>query len=527
MTRSHALDMRNIHKAYHGNPVLRGVDFSVRRGSVHALLGANGAGKSTLMKIATGTVRPDIGRLFVGDREVQPGHAQGMHRAGLGMVYQDLSLIETLTVSANVFLGRTPAEGQRRRAYIQRRVEVERSESLFRRIGVSVDPEAEVRDLTLPDRQIVEIAKALVVAKRCLVLDEPTTALSAREIERLFRVIAQLRDEGMGVIFITHHLQEVFQACDEVTVLRDGSISYRGRPEDTSTSELVRAMVARDLPTTVSPADQIDSFEGDPLMAVRHLSVRDRLHDVSFDLRPGEVLGVAGLAGSGSNELIRSLAGIEAGSTGRVDIHGSEARILTNPRRAISSGLYLIPGSRKTEGLVMGASIQDNVVVSALREHTTCGVLRFRRIRALVSRAMTSLQIKARARSQDVDELSGGNQQKVVLAKALATNAEVFLLEEPTFGVDIQASFEISDAIRALVDKGRSCLWLTTDLWELARVSDRILHIEEGVLVGTINNQARQMTEGRLLELIHSTGSQAGTSDGDPVRGGPQRKRTS
>jgi len=505
MTSSSALDMRGIHKAYHGNPVLRGVDFSVRRGSVHALLGANGAGKSTLMKIATGTVRPDVGGLSVGGVDVQPGHAQSMHRAGLGMVYQDLSLIDTLSVSANIFLGRSPSEDGRRSPYIRAGLEVERSAALFRRIGVPVDPEAEVGQLPLADRQIVEIAKALVVARTCLILDEPTTALSAREIDRLFRVVGQLRDEGMGVIFITHHLQEVFQVCDEVTVLRDGVVSFRGRPAETTTSELVRAMVAQDVPPAAVPGARADPSAAEPLMRVRQLSVRDRLRDVSFDLRPGEVLGIAGLAGSGSNELIRGLAGIEPGTTGRVALRGSDIRILTNPRRAIASGLFLIPASRKTEGLVMGASIQDNVVLAALRGFTTAGVLRFRGIRALVNRAMVSLQVKARSSGQDVDELSGGNQQKVVLAKALATDADVFLLEEPTFGVDIQASFDISDVMRALVDEGKACLWLTTDLWELARVSDRVLHIENGALVATIDNHDRQLTEARLLELIHST----------------------
>lgn len=506
MTASPALDMRDISKGYQGNPVLRGVDFSVRQGSVHALLGANGAGKSTLMKIATGNVLPDSGRISVAGAEVQPGHPQSMHRAGLGMVYQDLSLIESLSVSANVFLGRGVG-GTRRRPYLQRRLEIDRSKQLFNRIGVHVDPEAEIGDLSLADRQIVEIAKALVVARECLILDEPTAALSAREIDRLFGVVAQLRDHGMGVIFITHHLQEVFQVCDEVTVLRDGKVSFRGQPKDCSTSELVKAMVASDVPSFAAPTAGHDRETTDVVMTVQRLSVRERLRDASFELRSGEILGILGLAGSGSNELVRGLAGIESGTTGRVSIRGEDVRVLTKPRAAIEAGLYLIPASRKTEGIILGASVHDNVTLSALRRLTRFGLLRSRRMRREVSDSMSSLQIKARTSTQQVSELSGGNQQKVVLGKALSTRASILLLEEPTFGVDIQASFDIAALIRSLVDDGGACIWSTTDLRELAQVSDRIIHIQGGAVVGIVDNHARQLTEAQLLEMVHSTSS--------------------
>ncbi|MDT0196456.1 sugar ABC transporter ATP-binding protein [Arthrobacter sp. AB6] len=501
-----SLEMRGIDVIFGTNQILYQADLLVRAGSVHSLLGANGAGKSTLMKVATGHVLPHSGHLAIGGKSVKPGSVQDSTSAGLGMVYQDLSLVPSLSAADNVFLGRPHTLS--RTGILKRGSEVDEAAALFERLGISIDPRAEVASLGLADRQVIEIAKALTSATACLILDEPTTALSAHEVERLFQVVYQLKQTGMGIVFITHHLQEVFDICDDVTVLRDGKPVLSSAVRETTMADIVSGIVATDVPSAAESSGR-KSHEGTkPALAVSKVSFKQQVRQVDFEARPGEIVGIAGLSGSGSNDFLRALAGVAAGATGHMTLDGKQRRVPQSPLEAAKQGIYLIPGNRKAEGLILGASVQDNIALSVLPELRRGPFMSSRKGADLADHFMKDLSIKATSASQLVDELSGGNQQKVVLAKAIATNAKVLLLEEPTFGVDIHASAEIANQIRALVNHGATCLWLTNDLRELREATDRIVVFVDGEITQEFAN-SKETSESDLLQAMHAINQHA------------------
>lgn len=509
-TEAPALEMRGIDVVFGTNQILYGTDLQVPAGSVHSLLGANGAGKSTLMKVATGHVLPHAGHLTIGGRSVKPGSVHESGAAGLGMVYQDLSLVPSLSAADNVFLGRPHTLSKT--GILKRGSEIEEAAALFERLGISIDPRVEVSSLGLADRQVIEIAKALTSATACLILDEPTTALSAHEVERLFQVVHQLKQTGMGIVFITHHLQEVFDICDDVTVLRDGRPVLSKPVRETTMAEIVSGIVATDVPVAAAAADHKPRGEVQPALVADQVSFREVVREVDFQAWPGEVVGIAGLSGSGSNDFLRALAGVAAGATGHLSVGGKKRRVPQSPLEAAKHGVYLIPGNRKAEGLVLGASVQDNIELSVLPHVRRGPFISSRKEADLAGRFMKELSIKATSPAQLVDELSGGNQQKVVLAKAIATNAKVLLLEEPTFGVDVHASAEIANQIRALVNNGATCLWLTNDLRELLEATDRIVVFVRGEVSQEFAN-SKETSESDLLQAMHAVKPHAASGE--------------
>lgn len=509
-----ALEMRGISKTYLRNQVLFDVDFHVPQGRVKGLVGANGAGKSTLMKIAEGVVEPDTGSVRVGGRRMTFDVHGETREAGLGMVFQELSLIPELTVAENVFLN---SELTRAGLLIRRSAEIEEATELFSELGVSVDPRATVSDLGAGERQIVEVVKALQGARTALILDEPTAALEEDEVERLFDAIREVTKLGVGVVLISHYLSEVFEICDEVTVLRDGRVTLDCAIDNTDMDEVVTAMVGEELeaPSTSEAFSGVGSDQPARL-ETNGLSIGAVLRDIDLEVRPGEIVGLAGLAGSGRTELLTAIYGARRVDAGTIRRDGQPVAI-RSPADAIAAGIYLIPEKRQEEGLLHGHTVRDNLTVSVL-EKVRVGFLWSRKKTARIAQEfIEDLAIKITGQNDAVDVLSGGNQQKVILGKAFATEPEVFLLDEPTFGVDIKTSLEIMDRMRELASTGAGLLWTTSELDELIRVSDRLLIMVDGRVIQSIENRQDKITEKDLTAAIQpdkADGNLTGTKEG-------------
>jgi ABC-type sugar transport system ATPase subunit len=497
-----ALEMRGIIKSFGPVPVLRGVDYVVRRGSIHALVGHNGAGKSTLMKIALGGHAPTEGSVRIGDSELTVAQPSEARRLGLGMVLQERSLISTLNGLDNIFLN---AEHIGRGRVIRRRAELAEARTLCDRLGISHEVlDRRAADMTAVEQQMVEIAKAVRLASNVLVLDEPTAPLSHREIDALFGVIRRVAALGAGIVLITHHLAEVFAVSDEVTVLREGRVTLHAGTDSTDIPALIEAMLGRSKSTidTAREAPRKLDPGTDPVLSVQGLSVTGKFPDgISFDVAPGEIVGVAGLVGSGRTTLLKALFGAVPIAGGRVDLHGSPYGP-RSPWAAIRRGVFLIPENRADDGLVPSEPIVENVILPVLRDVTSAHVVRMGRARAMTRSFMADLNVRASGPDQMVGELSGGNQQKVVLAKALATRAGLLLLDEPTFGVDVGAAAELIRHVRAMAAQGKGVLWATSDLQELLAVADRILVIADGTIREVIARGDPGFTEAHLIEAM-------------------------
>ena len=472
------LQMRGIAKRYPGVVALDSVDLAVRRGEVHVLLGENGAGKSTLVKILAGAVARDAGVIMIdgGERAlVSPREAQA---AGVSIIFQEFNLVPHLTVAENIFLGREPPgwlPGTLAQARMSRT-----AAQLLRHLEVTIDPETVVARLGVAEQQMVEVAKALSIDARILVMDEPTSALTAREIQRLFQVIRTLRQRGVAVIYISHRLEELFEIGDRVSVLRDGRVIGTREIAATTMGELVRMMVGRDLAEHF-PKQRV--APGEELLRVEGLARRGVLHDVSFTLRRGEVVGLAGLMGSGRTELARALFGVDPIDRGRVWVQGREVAI-ASPPQAIRLGLGLLTEDRKRQGLVLDLPVTENICLASLDRFSVAGVMRAGCETAAAARLVSALQIKTPGLRQRVVNLSGGNQQKVVLAKWLCREARILIFDEPTRGIDVGAKVEIYQLINRLAAEGRAVLLISSELPEVLGMSDRILVMKQGRIAG-------------------------------------------
>jgi ABC-type sugar transport system ATPase subunit len=496
-----ALDMRDVGKRFGRVWVLRHVDLAVRRGSVHALVGHNGAGKSTLMKIALGGYEPSEGSVRIGGSPLtfsKPAEARSL---GLGMVLQERSLISTLTGVDNIFLN---AERTGRTGLVRGREQQREAEALCNQLGVSTSVlRRRVSEMSPVEQQMIEIAKAIRLARDVLILDEPTAPLTDREISILFGVIRNAARTGTGIVLITHHLAEVFAISDEVTTLREGAVTLHAPTASTSLSEVVKAMLGRQLATVGSGHRQAaaeDAGAG-PALEVKNLKVGGKLARISFQLFRGEILGVAGLAGSGRTTLMRALFGDLKPSAGSMSLDG-KPYAPASPSMAIRRNVFLIPESRGVHGLVLTAPIVENITLPILGRLVRLGFLRRDAGRRLARRMMSDLDIQARGPQQMVGELSGGNQQKVVLAKALATDAGLLLLDEPTFGVDIGAAAGLIGHVRALVGAGRAALWATSDLHELLEVADRVMVLADGAIQRVVRRGEPDFNEAFLIRAM-------------------------
>ncbi|MER6161044.1 sugar ABC transporter ATP-binding protein [Streptomyces sp. NPDC001868] len=489
------LRIEGIRKTFPGVVALDGVDFDLRRGEVHVLLGENGAGKSTLIKMLSGAYTPDAGRILVGGEEVRIHGAQDSERLGIATIYQEFNLVPDLTVAENIFLGRQP----RRFGMIDRkRMEAEAAE-LLERVGVRVSPRALVRELGIARLQMVEIAKALSLDARVLIMDEPTAVLTTEEVEKLFAIVRRLREDGVGVVFITHHLEEIAALGDRVTVIRDGK-SVGQVPASTPEDELVRLMVGRSIEQQY-PREQGDAGAGDALLVVEGLTRDGVFHDVSFAVRAGEVVGIAGLVGAGRTEVVRAVFGADPYDKGAVRVGGS-AVPKDDVNAAMTAGIGLVPEDRKGQGLLLDASVEENLGLVTLRGATRGGFVDLKGQRESAARVAERLGVRMAGLHQHVRTLSGGNQQKVVIGKWLLANTKVLILDEPTRGIDVGAKVEIYELINELTAAGAAVLMISSDLPEVLGMSDRVLVMAQGRIAGEL--AAAEATQDAVMALAVS-----------------------
>ena len=480
-----AVETRGISKSFGAVTVLTDVDFDVRRGEVHALAGGNGAGKSTLMKIIQGVYRPSAGEILINGARVDITSIQDAKAAGIGMVFQEFSLVPSLTVAQNIFLGVEPLRG----GLIDDRKAVSRARAVLAEMQVDVDPKAEVGRLGTAYWQLTEIAKALAQNASVLIMDEPTASLARHETEALFALIARLKSRGISIIYISHRMDEVYRVADRITVLRDGRKLFTSELSETSPAAIVEGIVGKKIEgeLTYRPRER-GAAQQEVLLEVRGLDAGPRVRDVSFTLRAGEIVGLAGLMGSGRTELARVLFGIDAIKGGEVLIRGKKVD-LSSPDRAIAAGLALIPEDRRDQGLVLDHSVRENLLLPLLGTIRRGPLLDLAAGKALAASLIARFGVKAAHPGRPVRLLSGGNQQKVVLAKWLGTDPSILILDEPTAGVDIGTKSEILDRIRGLADEGRAVLIISSEYPELLAVSDRVLLVRDGSIVDDIPRQ--------------------------------------
>jgi ribose transport system ATP-binding protein len=475
-TRVSAVEMRAISKGFNGVNVLNEVDFEVRAGEVHALAGGNGAGKSTLMKILQGVYQTDSGSILVGGEPVQITSIPEAKNAGIGMVFQEFSLVPSLTVAQNIFLGAEP----QRTGLIDDREAVRRARTVFSEMEIEVDPRAQVSTLGTAYWQLTEIAKALAQNAKVLIMDEPTASLARHETEALFDLVERLKKRGISIIYISHRMDEVYRIADRITILRDGRRLLTESLNDVTPEQIVEGIVGKKIEGQLTYQQrERDGASAAPILEARGLTSGKRVRDVSFTLRSGEILGLAGLMGSGRTELARVLFGIDPLDGGEILIRGKKASI-TNPRRAIAAGLALIPEDRRDQGLVLDHSVRDNLLLPLLDKITRGPLLDGGAGKKLSSSLIQKFAVKVAHPNKPVRLLSGGNQQKVVLAKWLGTEPDVLILDEPTAGVDIGTKSEILEMIRELADAGKAVIVISSEYPELLAVSDRVLVLRDG-----------------------------------------------
>ena len=481
------LRMEKITKRFPGTLALNNVDFSLRAGEVHILLGENGAGKSTLMKILSGAYSRDGGRIFIEGREVGFDNPQDSQKAGVSIIYQELAQVPQLSATENIFLGREITVGPR----IDWKAMHSRARELLDRIDADFSEKTEVRKLSIAHRQMVEIAKALSLNAKIIVMDEPTSSLTPHEVEKLFRIIANLRAQGKGIVFISHHLDEIKEIGDRGTVLRDGTFISTFDVADHSIESIIEMMVGRSLD---GKYPKVRAAIGDEILRVEGLTRRGTVNNVSFSLRRGEVLGLAGLVGAGRTELCRLIFGADEKDAGRIFINGREANI-SSPETAIRNKIGFLTENRKEEGLVLHQSIINNISMPILRSLVRnnfrfLNIIDHSRDEALAEEYFKKLNIRAPSIRKRSGELSGGNQQKVVFAKWIASNSDILIIDEPTRGIDVGAKAEIYALINNLAANGVGIIMVSSELPEVLGMSDRILVMCAGSVTGELTDPA-------------------------------------
>ena len=472
-----AVEMQGISKAFDSNVVLTGVDFEVAPGEVHALAGGNGAGKSTLMKILQGVYSKDDGTIRINGREVTFSSIQDAKAAGIGMVFQEFSLVPSLTVAQNIFLTTEPLG---RGIFIRDGEARDKAREVFRQLEVDVDPGARVSDLGTAYWQLTEIAKAMAQNARVLIMDEPSASLARHEAEQLFELVARLKARGISIIYISHRMEEVYRIADRITILRDGRNLLTERLTDVTPEQIVEGIVGQQI-EGMAYQERDSSAEREVLLEARGLTAGSRVQNVSFTLHRGEIIGLAGLMGSGRTELARCLFGIDKLDSGEVRVRGERVD-LSNPRQAIKAGLALIPEDRRAQGLVLDHSVRDNLLLPLLKKIERGPLLDDGAGKTLTTSLIERFAVKVANPGRPVRLLSGGNQQKVVIAKWLGTDPDVLIMDEPTAGVDIGTKTEILTMIRNLAEEGKAVIVISSEYAEMLAVSDRVLILRDGTI---------------------------------------------
>ena len=485
------IEMRGIDKLFGSNQVLKQAGFTLESGEVHALMGENGAGKSTLMKILTGVYTKDAGTVLVDGKEVNYKNPQEAEKAGIVFIYQELNVMFDLTVEENLFMGK---EIHGKFGICDKKAMQKKAQEALNILGVNISPKTVMAELSVGQQQMVEICKALMADAKVIIMDEPTAALTQSETVALFKVIESLRKKGVSMVYISHRMEEIFELCDRITVLRDGSyIGVKNIPE-TNMNEIVKMMIGREIGERY-PSRNVKI--GKEVLKVKELTRKGTFHDVNFSVRAGEVLGVSGLMGAGRTEIMQAIFGNLSYESGTIEIDGKEVKI-SNPRQAMEHGIGFITEDRKTEGLMLDKSIRENISLCNLRRISKSSVISREAEKNMVAEAIKDLHIKCFGSYHECNNLSGGNQQKVVLAKWILTNPKILILDEPTRGVDIGAKKEIYSIINKLAAQGVAIIMVSSELPEVLGMSDNIMVVREGEVRGIISyeeaNQERVIT---------------------------------
>ena len=485
------IEMRGIDKSFGSNQVLKQAGFTLESGEVHALMGENGAGKSTLMKILTGVYTKDAGTVLVDGKEVNYKNPQEAEKAGIVFIYQELNVMFDLTVEENLFMGK---EIHGKFGICDKKAMQKKAQEALNILGVNISPKTVMAELSVGQQQMVEICKALMADAKVIIMDEPTAALTQSETVALFKVIESLRKKGVSMVYISHRMEEIFELCDRITVLRDGSyIGVKNIPE-TNMNEIVKMMIGREIGERY-PSRNVKI--GKEVLKVKELTRKGTFHDVNFSVRAGEVLGVSGLMGAGRTEIMQAIFGNLSYESGTIEIDGEEVKI-SNPRQAMEHGIGFITEDRKTEGLMLDKSIRENISLCNLGRISKSSVISKEAEKDMVAEAIKDLHIKCFGPFHECNNLSGGNQQKVVLAKWILTNPKILILDEPTRGVDIGAKKEIYNIINKLAAQGVAIIMVSSELPEVLGMSDNIMVVREGEVRGIISyeeaNQERVMT---------------------------------
>lgn len=496
------LQMVGINKSFSGVRVLRDVGFELQRGEVHVVVGENGAGKSTLMKILAGIYRADSGRIVWKGKPVEITTPSTSLRLGISMVHQELTLAQHLTVAENLYLGREPLR-QKQLGIINRRSLFRRASQLLEENHFDLDPSAIVLRLPIAQRQLVEIARAVTAESEVIIMDEPTSSLSAREAEEFFRVVRRLRAKGVSIIYISHRLEELHEVADRITILRDGQKIITTAFRSIKMSEIIRHMVGREL-SAMFPKKEAKI--GEEVLRVENLSRADVLHDISFSLHAGEILSVAGLVGAGRTELARAIFGLDRIGSGKIFVLGKEMHQIS-PSKAIAAGVGYLTEDRKVTGLALGLDIAANISLSSLKKLVSFGRINLRQEREIARQYVTRLRIITPSVRQKVLRLSGGNQQKVAIAKWLSAQSKLIIFDEPTRGIDVAAKRDVFELFVELTRTGAGVLMLSSELPEILGMSDRILVMRRGRIVGELD--PRRTNQEEILRLAALGAEQA------------------
>jgi rhamnose transport system ATP-binding protein len=468
--------IQHVSKSFGGVHALQDVHFEIFPGEVHALLGENGAGKSTLIKIITGVYQPDAGELFFDGQPIHFSNTRAAQEHGIAAIYQEPSLFPDLDIAENIMIGRQPMG----RLGVDWKRMYQEASVLLRRLGMALDPRTKARELSVAQQQVVEIARALSIDAKVLIMDEPTSSLTQHEVDELFTIVRQLRASGTAIVFISHRLEELFALADRVTTLRDGAYVGTRAMADVTTDDLIRMMVGRSL-DDLFPKQAVTA--GEVVLEVAGLGVAGNFADVSFQLRRGEILGMAGLIGAGRTNVARALFGTEPATTGTIKLDGKIVTI-RSPDAAMALGIGYVPEDRKEHGLVLAMSIADNITLPVISTFARGGWLDARREREAAADGAKQLEVKMASVEQQAGQLSGGNQQKVVLAKWLGTHPRVLILDEPTRGIDVGTKAAVHALMSSLAAQGMAILMISSELPEILGMSDRILVMREGRLTG-------------------------------------------
>jgi len=492
MEKEYILEMANISKAFPGVQALDDVQFKVEKGSVHALMGENGAGKSTLMKILIGIYHPDNGSIKFKGNIIELQNTHDALTRGISMIHQELTSVPYMTVAENIFLGREPSYGKT--GLVKKRQMCKDTLELLQKLDIKINPKAKMCKLSIANMQMVEIAKAISYNSDLIIMDEPTSAITEKEVEHLFKIIKTLKEKGVSVIYITHKMDEVFRIADDISVFRDGKYIGTEASRNMTKDKLIEMMVGRELKNIF---DKQETEINEVVLSVKKLTREGEFRDISFELHKGEILGIAGLMGAGRTEVMECLFGVRRATSGEVHINGKAVKI-KSPRDAISHKMALLTEDRKKNGLFLVLPVRSNIIVSSIDEYLKGILLKKKEINTVCDSEKGRLDIKTPSMDQKIKFLSGGNQQKVLISRWLLTHPDILILDEPTRGIDVGAKSEIHKLMSNLAAQGKAIIMISSELPEILGMSDRILVMHEGNQVGILNRE--EATQEKILE---------------------------